>query len=89
MQTQAAGIPAIGRAALNPVAEKLYRSIKSGSPRDFSWFEEALDVALLRNVGLDQVILGAVREVVDQVRREQKPDSPTQGTVPPSSSPPS
>ncbi len=52
------------------IAQKLYRSVKSGDPLRQDWFEAALETAINRGVGLDQVIWEAVREILYQVEQE-------------------
>ncbi len=51
---------------LSSVAQKLQRSLRNGDPANPDWFADALTVALDRQIGLDQVIWDAVRELLNQ-----------------------
>lgn len=57
--------------ALSRVASKLYESVRKGDESDYTWFEDALVSSMNSGMGLDQVIWNAVREIIDQVSREE------------------
>ncbi|GEM_PF-4620995 len=58
----------------NRVTMRLYRSLRSGDPLCHDWFEAALESAMRREVGLDQVIWESVRDILNRV--EQEADRP-------------
>ncbi len=54
----------------NTVTKRLYRSLKNGDPSCYDWFDAALEAAMRRGVGLDQVIWEAVRDILNRVEQE-------------------
>ena len=58
--------------ALSRIARKLYESIEKGDESDYRWFEEALTASMRTCRGLDEVIWGAVRELLEQEAAKRK-----------------